>query len=255
MERAAYILRHFWDGMVFSDTLRSRNKAFMEQNFANYLSLFPHADATVLPGVVDTLLMQSSADESAMQLLCGLAEEYLDGRDSPMRNEGYFILFLEAQLKNTHLKKAERSRLEFLLENAKKNRPGAVAADFPFVCRDGEKRQLHELKAERLLVYFNDPECEECLQTKEALMASPILNEQLASGKLVLLSVCIEGKTKAWNAARLPKNWLDAYDKAFNLTRSQLYGFKAMPTLYLLDRDKRVLLKDATVEEIEKSFE
>ena len=48
-ERAAYIIAHFWDGMDFGDTLRCRDRAFMEQNFVNYLSLFPHAGPETLP--------------------------------------------------------------------------------------------------------------------------------------------------------------------------------------------------------------
>ena len=42
-ERAEYIISRFWDGMDFADTLRSRDRQFMEQNFVNFLSLFPHA--------------------------------------------------------------------------------------------------------------------------------------------------------------------------------------------------------------------
>ncbi len=38
-------------------------------------------------------------------------------------------------------------------------------------------------------------------------------------------------------------------------TSNTCYGFKDLPTLYLLDHNKRVQLKDATVEEIEKYFE
>lgn len=36
------------------------------------------------------------------------------------------------------------------------------------------------------------------------------------------------------------------------ITERQLYDLKAMPTLYLLDKDKRVILKDAPVEQIEQ---
>lgn len=252
--RAVYILTHFWDGMDFCDTLRSRDRAFMEQNFSNFLSLFPHADSSVLPGVVKRLMEHSAVDGKANGLLADIAERYLDGHDSPMRNEGYFILFLEAQMENRHLDEGERSRLEFLLAAAKKNRPGTVAADFSFTLRNGKTERLHQLKADRILVYFNDPECEDCRRVKEILNASAVLDEELAAGRLILLSVCVEGKTAAWEAARLPEGWLDAYDEGQNLTRQGVYDLKKMPTLYLLDGDKRVLLKDTTVEEIENLF-
>lgn len=36
------------------------------------------------------------------------------------------------------------------------------------------------------------------------------------------------------------------------IDQKNLYDLKAIPTLYLLDKDKTVLLKDATAEEIEE---
>ena len=45
---------------------------------------------------------------------------------------------------------------------------------------------------------------------------------------------------------------INAYDAGQKITERQLYDLKAMPTLYLLDKDKRVILKDAPVEQIEQ---
>ena len=58
-ERASYILSRFWDGMDFTDTLRSHNRPFMEQNFVNFLSLFPHARPKTLPTRIGNLLKRS----------------------------------------------------------------------------------------------------------------------------------------------------------------------------------------------------
>ena len=61
----------------------------------------------------------------------------------------------------------------------------------------------------------------------------------------------MEGKTAAWERAVFPARWIDGYDAGQRLTREQVYDLKAMPTLYLLDVDKRVILKDASAERIE----
>ncbi len=86
---------------------------------------------------------------------------------------------------------------------------------------------------------------------KEQLAASSTINRLLASGRLALLSVCVEGQTAAWEAATYPARWIDGCDAGQRLTRDEVYDLKAMPTLYLLDAEKRVLLKDAPIERIE----
>ena len=86
-ERAAYVLEHFWDGMDFRDTLRSRDRLFMEQCFVNFLSLFPHALPQSLPSPVGRLLQRAAVDSVAFRLVNSLAEHYLDDPNSHMRNE------------------------------------------------------------------------------------------------------------------------------------------------------------------------
>lgn len=49
-----------------------------------------------------------------------------------------------------------------------------------------------------------------------------------------------------------PEEWINSYDKELTLREKQLYDLKAIPTLYLLDREKKVLLKDATAQVIEE---
>ena len=44
----------------------------------------------------------------------------------------------------------------------------------------------------------------------------------------------------------------NGYDKKLVIKEKNLYDLKAIPTLYLLDKDKKVLLKDATVAQIDQ---
>ena len=50
----------------------------------------------------------------------------------------------------------------------------------------------------------------------------------------------------------IPSKWINGYDKELTVRNRELYDLKAMPTLYLLDKDKKVLLKDAPVEQVEQ---
>ena len=50
--------------------------------------------------------------------------------------------------------------------------------------------------------------------------------------------------------SRMPIGWIDAYSPDGEIADKLLYYLPAMPSLYLLDADKRVILKDASHETV-----
>lgn len=251
-ERAEYIICHFWDGMDFADTLRSRDRLFMEQNFANFISLFPHARQEALPPYIDKLLERAAADSVASGLVKNIAERYLDDPNSPMRNEEYYILFLEGQLRLPGLPEKERMQLACRLETAKKNRPGMKATDFSYIDRDGNRRTLHATQGNPLLLLFYDPACSHCSEILDGLRESPLISNLVVDGKLSVLAVYTEGDRNLWNETKnsLPREWIVAIDDSSIVDR-ELYDLPAMPVIYLLGKEKNVLLKDPAPEALE----
>lgn len=251
-ERAAYIIAHFWDGMDFGDTLRCRDRAFMEQNFVNYLSLFPHAGPETLPPHIDRLLERAAADSTCLDLVNDLAEHYLDDPNSPMRDEEYYILFLEGLLRLPGLSEAERIRPAYRLEMARKNRPGTTATDFAYTDRHGNRRTLHATRGKRLLLLFYDPACSHCSQILDGLHTSEVIVGLIANKELSVLAVYTEGDRRLWNdtKASLPREWSVAIDES-RIVERELYALPAMPVIYLLDGQKTVLLKDPSPMQLE----
>lgn len=249
-DRATYLSLHYWDHFDFADTSLISRPEITEQAFVDFLSILPYTNQA--PAAVDTLFRRTATGQEMLYHFIGLSDKYLYEPNSPMHNEELHILVLRALLDNPRLSDTDKARPRYLLEMAMKNRPGDVAADFTVICRDGRRRQLSGIKADYVLVYFNDPDCEDCRRVKELLSSSPVVNGLLESGRLKLLSVCVEGKTPAWEKADFPKSWIDGYDDGQRLTREQVYDLKAMPTLYLLDAEKRVILKEASFKQVEE---
>lgn len=251
-ERAAYIIAHFWDGMDFGDTLRCRDRAFMEQNLVNYLSLFPHARPEALPPHIARLLERAAMDSSCLDLVNDLAEHYLDDPNSPMRDEEYYILFLEGLLRLPGLSEAERLRPAYRLEMARKNRPGTTAADFAYTDRHGNRRTLHATQGKHLLLLFYDPACSHCSQILDGLRGSAVIAGLIENKELSVLAVYTEGDRRLWDdtKASLPREWSIAIDESRIVERG-LYALPAMPVIYLLDARKTVLLKDPSPMQLE----
>ncbi|NLD23849.1 MAG: DUF5106 domain-containing protein, partial [Bacteroidales bacterium] len=74
---------------------------------------------------------------------------------------------------------------------------------------------------------------------------------------LTVLNLYPDSNIEEWRKAlpNMPqKNWVNAYDEGTIMTSKRLYDIKAIPTLYLLDKNKKIILKDTSLEEIERFF-
>jgi hypothetical protein len=128
------------------------------------------------------------------------------------------------------------------------NRAGTPAADFKFEEMKGNKGSLYGIKGDYTLVFFNNPGCHACGEILETIVNSPVA-EMFTSGKVKVLAMYIDEDIEAWreNRGKFPKEWIYAHDHKMILRDNNIYGLRAIPSLYLLDKEKRVILKDAPV--------
>lgn len=167
---------------------------------------------------------------------------------SPYRNEARYIAFLDSLLATDSLPETLRERAEHRRRIAMLNRPGSIAADFRFIERHGNESRLHDLKSPLTLLVFYDPECPHCGDILRTLASSNAINRAIAEKNLTVIAIYAEGKREVWDKTRndLPENWLVGYDLT-GILDEEIYDLPAMPTPYLLDSDKRVILKDPEV--------
>lgn len=249
-DRAAYIVAHFWDNMDFADTIRSHDTNFIEQNFANFASLFPLVDAdTTLAPAAAALMKRAEADRAAYNLLAETADKYLYDPNSPMLDEASYIPFLRAITASTFIEPALRARYEAQLADATKNLPGTIAADFTIARRDGSATTLHRLcrGARAVILMFYDPDCENCAHLISQMKSDPALSAAVASGKVKIVAIYPDGEADlfAAGAGKIPAEWTDGMSPDGEIVESETYSIRATPTLYLLDGSARVVMKDA----------
>jgi len=253
-ERAGYIMEHFWDGMDFGDTLRSHDFMFMELNLVNFMSLFPHGDEQACSRSIGSLLGKTAADTVAFNLVTDIMERYLDDPNSPMRDENSYILYLEELLRQPGLSEYDRIRPAYKLATARKNRPGMTATDFAYIDRSGHRQTLHSTAADRgLLLLFYDPDCGHCSEILRQVSESAVITGCIGRNELAVLAVYTEGNRELWEKTKssMPQEWTVGFDTD-SIVERELYSIPAMPVMYLLDSDKKVLLKDTSLPDIEE---
>ena len=164
-----------------------------------------------------------------------------------------YIAVLEYITESSSLSDVEKIRPAHLLELSLKNRIGTPAADFTYTLANGQTEKLYNIKADYLLLFFNNPDCHTCQEITRQMESSFLINEFSNNNKLKILAVYPDEDLNAWkeHISVMPKDWINSYDKSVSLKNNEIYDLKAIPTLYLLNKEKKVLLKDATFQQIE----
>lgn len=250
-QRATYLLMHYWDNVDFNDMKLMANDDFMEQGFVNYLSVLPIVDTQTAERSVEVMMKRAEENKMAYTRLANIAEKYLFEPNSPMANDETYIMFLNQMLKTGVLSRVEKARFEYQYKAVIKNRVGSVATDFLYMNSKGDIGSLHKFEAEKTLLIFYDPDCDNCTEIIEKLRYNRELNAKIASGQMRVLAIYAEENIDLWKKelAKMPSNWVvgRAVSKIKPLG---LYVLRAMPAIYLLDGDKKVLKKEAVPENL-----
>ena len=86
-----------------------------------------------------------------------------------------------------------------------------------------------------------------CRTVREGICSSEILMKAVSSGRLKVLAIYPDQDLDEWLRYRseMPSSWINGYDRECVLRTDGTYNLAAIPSLYLLDKDKTVLVKDA----------
>lgn len=249
-ERASYYVTHYWEGYSLSDTAFIRSND-TEQLYVNFIDALQYAEAGSHRSAMENMMSLMESDSVAYAHFCMLGEKYLYNAGSPVRNEEYYIPVLEHMLGSIRLTEADKIRPSYHLKQAQKNRLGMVASDFSYVTPEGKSGRLSRIKADYTLLFFYNPGCSSCHEYEQVLSGVPALLELQEKGRFRVLAVYPDADENEWllNVPEMPEGWIVGWNRQGDINEV-LYDIRAIPTLYLLDGDKRVLLKDASLEQV-----
>lgn len=260
-ERAKYLVLHYWDRFDFADRNLILRPEITEQAFVDYINILGYVPKENADASLAYTLHKAGIDTMMYVHFTELFEKYLYDPNSPFRNEEYYLPVLQEVVNSPLLAEERRSHYGFQLDMAMQNRIGERANDFVYTVSSGQSSRLYDLKSEYTLLMFTDPGCSTCAAVTERLKESKELNDVLALNSpgrtmLTILALSPDNNLEEWSARlpEIPARWVYAYDKSGEVTGKRLYDIKAFPTLYLLDKDKKVILKDTSIEAIESFF-
>lgn len=260
-DRAEYMAQHMWNSLTDpsrtypcdSLLVSGVRRTDVEQKFANWTQVLGMSSRPVAEKSVSRLYDRALACEkkdtssNVFETFASLVDKYLFDPNSPLRDEdlyGAYASRLAAYEGYTEVQKEKYARDARLCAL---NKVGTKAADFRFADRRGKIRTLYGVEAPYTLLFFSNPGCEACMSIINVLKEDPQISGMISSGRLKVLNIYIDEDLDAWRSYMpvYPDEWYNGFDPDFVIRNETLYNVRAIPSLYLLDSDKTVLLKDA----------
>jgi peroxiredoxin len=259
-----YFKNHFWDGVNFWDG-RLAYTPFFEDKIDKYFNqlVVPNPDSTIKE--LDWMLGYASANgEMNRFLLIKFVNRYLNQKY--MWEDAVFVHLFEKYFSNKNYswltpqgKKTITDRAYSLMANIM----GTPAADIALPDSSGKMLSLYELKSSYTVLTFWDATCSHCKEVLPKLDSFYMAKWKAAGLKIFAVSKETDGSKKDWlnfiNEKKL-NDWTHVYySKKDDKARidagipgySQLFDVQTFPTLYLLDKDKRIIAKKLNYQQID----
>ncbi len=252
VKQQEYLAAHYWDCYDFKDVAFLRSPQG-DSTLINYFKLLYKIRIDESVKDISLTIRRAKADSIVCMQIFSNSEKFLYDPNSPLRNETLYAAVLKEILSWDKLNEMYKIRPRYQYSMIQRNRPGENAIDFVYTLRSGRRKKLYDIKSDYVLLYFNNPGCDACKQTKLLLSESSIINELIIEKRLKVLSIYPDEDLTEWLKYRttMPVSWIVGYDKGTIIKSEDLYDLRAIPTLYLLDKNKHVLLKDRSFQEIE----
>ena len=263
-ERRDWTLNHFWDAFLAGDGLCDTSavlgvrRSDVEGQMAAYVQVLqmiplPEAQQKMRHFFSQVEARQAADTASHVYLLMEeIVSKYLYDPNSPVRDEDLYLPYVEGLASSRFTREEARPGYVYEARMCALAPVGSVAPDFRFTDARGRTRRLHDVKARATLLFFSNPGCYACLEIINTLEAVPGIRDRIARGDFAVVNVYIDEDLDAWREyePNYPRDWYCGYDPDGLVRADRIYNVRAIPSLYLLDGEKHILMKDAPVERV-----
>ena len=246
-DRIEFVIIHYWDNYDFEDPY-----VFLEGDIMlNYFSCLREVSCKTSNTSIYQTLESASRNNQIFSLFIDAYRVYLFNPESFFCDYEKYLAVDEYVINNVRISQSKKREFELERKVITTNRIGNKATDFVVSDKDNNPIELYGIEAEYLLVFFHNPNCGICAETKEKLSKSEVVGKMIDAGKLKVFAVCPYDEYDLWKATEYPENWLSGYDKEQRINKDYLYYFLESSSIYLMDKDKNIIMKDARLDLLE----
>ena len=245
--RCDYLANHFWDFCEMSKAFSAKQK--MAEEFRTYMGILKFASSEAAVQGMTDLMKRLEKQPKDQLFMAEVAEGHLYGDTAEVWIDQLYLPVAEAIAANKRITKAEKARFVQQAEVLGRSMDGMQVPSLPYTRLDGTKSNLQADSAEVTIVFFNDPDCDDCAMVRLRLDADVSLSELIAEGmvKVVALSMCEPDDDWRKAMETYPKTWTVGAAPDADLTLDLRAG---TPAFYVLGRHGKIWRKHLGVNQV-----
>lgn len=246
-----YYINHYWDNTDLSD-----DGIIFSPMFHPFLK---HYYDRVAPTVTDSLIKYTDLllEKTTSQQMFKYIVWYVTHKYERSQYVGQDAIFVH-MVKNYYEKGlcpwVDETVLEAMVERADKLDPillGRYAPQLMMMDLSKRLRSSYEFEKKYTIMYFWDVDCSHCKTTTPKLV--DFYNREKDSLDFEIFAVCMSADTVAWRKYveehKLP--WVNVGGNVANIDFVQVYDVHSTPQIYILDREKKIIMKKIAMDELE----
>lgn len=257
---------HYWDGITFMDDRIIRTPFFLPKLERYYRQVVPQAPDSIIKDVDYKLLLARTSPEMYKYLLNWLTDEYINPKY--MGQDAVFVHLFEKYHSKGLSPWLNEKQMETISRRAymqMANLIGEKAANLEMLDTAGTPIPLYSVNSDYTVIVFWDPTCGHCKE--ELPKIDSIYRVSWKAKKVKIYAVLTEDQKSEWIKYIKESNfkdWINVYQtremQAADQANKkpgfrQLYDVTMTPTLYLLDKDKRIIGKKLTWQQLNDLLE
>ena len=249
--------KHFFDNVDFQDARLLRTQFYQPKLVRYFDKMILQAPDTIIKESRDIIGRTEGCDEMFRFTLQTIFNKY--NNSNIMGMDKVLVFFGD----NYYLKEGKTpwvdsawvEKLRERVEELRYNQVGNQAIELHLYTYDDKPVTISGINAEYTVLFFFEPSCGHC---KKATPKMKALADKFWERGVEVMGIYTQTDKEEWGKfieSQGLENWVNAWDP-YNQSGFRLfYDIRSTPSIYLLDRGKKIIAKRIDVETLEKVLE
>ncbi len=253
LDRYYFYKEHYFDNLDFTNPALLRT-AFLHAKVEYYLDKLTPQQPDSVSRSLDVFLSKMDEDSEVFK---AYLSHYLTkyAKSKYIGHDAIYVHLIQNYYAKDKAPWVEEETLLKMKDEARRLAPvliGKTAADIQMFKEDGTTVSVSELDYEFLVMYFWDPDCGHCKKSTPKLVEFE-KNYKDKGVKVMALCTALRDKTaNCWNSVKEKDmlGFINVTDENHKSRFKLKYNIKTTPTIFVLDKNREILVKGLGVEQL-----